>query len=233
VITLNIPTASANNRGALSSTDWTAFNSKQSALTFSTGLTNTTGTVTVNTSQNISTLSNLTSNGIVTTSGGTGALSVVSALPVSNGGTGTTTAPTAGGIIYASSTSAYASTALGTAGQVLISQGTSAPVWASQISQFLSATDNATQSGETWSSKSGSGQNTVYTYSFPLSNTPLNTSFEIYRYNSSSTSTGSRLRAYDANNFTSGWRYDSANKTIYYSSTNNNDTYMLEIVYYK
>lgn len=45
-------------------------------LTFSTGLTRTTNTVTVNTSQNIATLSNLTSNGLVTTSGSTGALSV-------------------------------------------------------------------------------------------------------------------------------------------------------------
>lgn len=52
------------------------WNAKQSALTFSTGLTNTTGTVTVNASQNISTLSNLTSNGFVKASGGTGALSV-------------------------------------------------------------------------------------------------------------------------------------------------------------
>jgi hypothetical protein len=33
VITLNVPTASATNRGALSSADWTTFNSKQSALT--------------------------------------------------------------------------------------------------------------------------------------------------------------------------------------------------------
>ena len=33
VITLNIPTASATNRGALSSTDWTTFNNKQAALT--------------------------------------------------------------------------------------------------------------------------------------------------------------------------------------------------------
>jgi predicted heme/steroid binding protein len=32
VITLNIPTASATNRGALSSTDWTTFNGKQNAL---------------------------------------------------------------------------------------------------------------------------------------------------------------------------------------------------------
>lgn len=33
VITLNIPTASATNRGALSSADWTTFNNKQNALT--------------------------------------------------------------------------------------------------------------------------------------------------------------------------------------------------------
>jgi hypothetical protein len=32
VITLNVPTASATNRGALSSTDWTTFNSKQSSI---------------------------------------------------------------------------------------------------------------------------------------------------------------------------------------------------------
>jgi len=52
------------------------WNAKQSALTFSTGLTNTAGTVAVNASQAISTLSNLTGNGFVKTSGGTGALSI-------------------------------------------------------------------------------------------------------------------------------------------------------------
>jgi len=36
VITLNVPTASATNRGALSSTDWSTFNSKQSAITLTT-----------------------------------------------------------------------------------------------------------------------------------------------------------------------------------------------------
>lgn len=50
--------------------------SKESVLTFSTGLTRSTNTITVNTSQNISTLSNLTSNGFVKTTGGTGALSI-------------------------------------------------------------------------------------------------------------------------------------------------------------
>ena len=54
VITLNVPTASATNRGALSSTDWSTFNSKESALTFSTGLTRTTNTITANLSTGVS-----------------------------------------------------------------------------------------------------------------------------------------------------------------------------------
>lgn len=45
-ITLNVPTSSASNRGLLSSTDWSTFNSKESALTFSTGLVRTTNTIT-------------------------------------------------------------------------------------------------------------------------------------------------------------------------------------------
>ena len=53
VITLNVPTASALNRGALSSTDWSTFNSKESALTFSTGLTRSTNTITANLSTGI------------------------------------------------------------------------------------------------------------------------------------------------------------------------------------
>jgi hypothetical protein len=36
VITLQVPTASATNRGALSSTDWTTFNSKANAFTYTT-----------------------------------------------------------------------------------------------------------------------------------------------------------------------------------------------------
>lgn len=78
IITLNVPNASATSRGALTAADWTTFNAKQSPLTFSNGLTNSSGTVTVNTTQNITNLSNLSSNGIVSTSSGTGALSVIS-----------------------------------------------------------------------------------------------------------------------------------------------------------
>jgi hypothetical protein len=63
-------------KGFLTAADWTTFNGKESALTFSTGLTRSTNTITVNTAQNIATLSNLTGNGFVKTSGGTGALSI-------------------------------------------------------------------------------------------------------------------------------------------------------------
>ena len=38
VITLNVPTASASNRGALSSTDWSTFNGKQAALVSGTNI---------------------------------------------------------------------------------------------------------------------------------------------------------------------------------------------------
>ena len=49
VITLNIPTASASNRGALSSTDWTTFNSKQATLSLTTTGTSGVATLVANT----------------------------------------------------------------------------------------------------------------------------------------------------------------------------------------
>ena len=52
-ITLNLPTASATNRGALSSADWSIFSAKESPLTFSTGLTRTVNTITSNLSTGI------------------------------------------------------------------------------------------------------------------------------------------------------------------------------------
>jgi len=49
VITLNIPTASASNRGALSSTDWTTFNNKQATLSLTTTGTSGAATLVANT----------------------------------------------------------------------------------------------------------------------------------------------------------------------------------------
>ena len=69
----------------------------------------------------------LTSTGGPITSSGTFTLG--GKLVVANGGTGSSTAPTQGGVIYAASTSAYASTEAGTAGQVLTSNGAGAPTW--------------------------------------------------------------------------------------------------------
>ena len=56
------------------------------------------------------------------------AAAVSGTLPIANGGTNSTATPTAGGAIYGTGT-AYAATAAGTAGQVLLSAGTSAPVF--------------------------------------------------------------------------------------------------------
>ena len=50
-------------------------------------------------------------------------------LPIAQGGTGSSTTPTQGGIIYASTTAAFASTGAGTAGDVLSSNAASAPTW--------------------------------------------------------------------------------------------------------
>jgi len=59
------------------------------------------------------------------------------------GGTGQSSAFTQGGVVYGSSTSALATTAVGTTGQVLTSQGTSAPIWANNAAS-VSITDDTT-----------------------------------------------------------------------------------------
>ena len=103
VITLQVPTASATNRGALSAADWTTFNNKGSG-----SVTSVSGTGTVN---------GITLTGTVTTSGSLtlgGTLSGVSLtsqvsgiLPVANGGTGTSTAFTVGSIVFAGTSGVY------------------------------------------------------------------------------------------------------------------------------
>ena len=68
-------------------------------------------------------------SGYLLKSNGAAAPGWLQTVPVTNGGTGSTAATVAGGVVYGSSTSAMASTAAGTAGQVLTSNGTSAPTW--------------------------------------------------------------------------------------------------------
>jgi len=68
------------------------------------------------------------SAGQILTSGGTGAPAWITTVPIANGGTNSTATATAGGAGYGTGT-AHAYTAAGTSGQVLQSNGASAPTW--------------------------------------------------------------------------------------------------------
>jgi hypothetical protein len=118
VITLQVPTASATNRGALSSADWSTFNGKQAALVSGTNIKTVNG-------------SSLLGSGDVGT------------IDVSHGGTGATSA-TAYGVLCGgtTSTSAYQSVAsVGTSGQVLTSNGAGAlPTFQAAAGSFPSGT---------------------------------------------------------------------------------------------
>jgi hypothetical protein len=83
VITLQVPTASAANRGALSSTDWSTFNGKQAALVSGTNIKTVSGTSLL----------------------GSGDLGTIG---VAYGGTGTATAFTAGSVVFAGTSGVYA-----------------------------------------------------------------------------------------------------------------------------
>jgi len=86
--TFNLPTASSTNRGALSSSDWTSFNSKQNALTFNAPLTNTSNTISISQANGITngylsftdwTIFNSKQNAItLTTTGSSGAATFLS-----------------------------------------------------------------------------------------------------------------------------------------------------------
>jgi hypothetical protein len=149
VITLNVPNASATNRGALTSADWTTFNNK---------LSSTTGVTTINGGTTGLTPATATSGAITlagtlaTTNGGTGSTATAYAsltanvsgtLPIANGGTNSTATPTAGGIGYGTGT-AIAITAAGTSGQALISNGAGAPSWGVAGATVTTTSTNAT-----------------------------------------------------------------------------------------
>lgn len=104
VITLNVPTASAANRGALSSTDWTTFNSKQAALVSGTNIKTVSGTTLL----------------------GAGDLGTIGA---GYGGTGIASY-TVGDLLYASGATALSALAGVATGNALISGGVGvAPSW--------------------------------------------------------------------------------------------------------
>ena len=114
------------------------------------------------------------SSPVATGSGGTGLSSFTSGgavyatstsalttgtLPIASGGTNATATPTAGGSIYGTGT-AYAVTAAGTAGQVLTSNGASAPTW-STVSSAGGATETTTSADITLTSSSNRLQKAI------------------------------------------------------------------------
>jgi hypothetical protein len=76
---------------------------------------------------------------------------VTGTLPIANGGTNSTATPTAGGVVYGTGT-AQAVTTAGTSGQVLQSNGASAPTWAtvSAGAMTLISTTNFPSGSGTW-----------------------------------------------------------------------------------
>jgi hypothetical protein len=81
------------------------------------------------------------------------AANIQGTLAVANGGTGTSTAPATGGIPYATSSTAYAPLAIGTAGQVLtVNGGATAPTWATPAAGALTYSNQALASSITLTS---------------------------------------------------------------------------------
>jgi hypothetical protein len=73
------------------------------------------------------------STGLTPSTATTGVVTVAGTLAIANGGTNATSTPVAGAVPYGTGT-AYAFTSAGTAGQVLTSNGASAPTWATASS---------------------------------------------------------------------------------------------------
>ncbi len=77
-----------------------------------------------------SSVTSVSASAPLASSGGlTPTLSLTGTIPVANGGTGSTTALTPGGILYGSSATASGTTSAGAAGGLLVSNGASAPSW--------------------------------------------------------------------------------------------------------
>ena len=105
-------------------------------------------------------------NPLPVSSGGTGSTSttfvnltsnVTGTLPIANGGTGSTATATAGAVIYGTGT-AYGVTAAGTSGQVLTSAGSSAPTWSTPSAGAITLISTQTASSSAtiaWTGLSG------------------------------------------------------------------------------
>ncbi|MFH0865532.1 MAG: hypothetical protein V1904_05030 [Bacteroidota bacterium] len=109
------------------------------------------GTVT-----NIATGTGLTGGPITTT----GTISLIVPVSIANGGTNITTIGAAGSVIYSNATQ-HASTAVGTAGQILMSNGAGAPTWVSYASITAAQTVVVPACGVNWTVPAGVTRITV------------------------------------------------------------------------
>jgi len=82
-------------------------------------------------------------SGHILVSGGTSAPTWLGTVPIARGGTNSSATPTAGGIAYGTGT-AYAFISAGSAGQVLVSNGTSAPSWTTINTNISISNDTST-----------------------------------------------------------------------------------------
>ena len=194
VITLNIPTASATNRGALSSADWSNFNTAYTNRITSLTTTGSSGAATLATntlnvpnytlaglggqasSTNLTSVAGLTyasTSFVKMTAAGTFGLDTNSYVTTSGNAATATSATTAtniagggaGQVPYNTASGATSFLAAGTAGQVLQSNGTSAPSW-STVTAGSSVTTSATAPATPTAGNQWYDTNTgiIYTY---------------------------------------------------------------------
>jgi hypothetical protein len=142
---ISISQSGVSTNGYLSSTDWNTFNNKAPAtsgtailygngtggfsnVTIGSGVTFVAGTLSATGSGG--TVTAVTGSGNIASSGGTTPnITFTGTLPIANGGTNGTATPTAGAVAVGNGTQ-YAFTAAGSAGQVLTSNGSTVPTWA-------------------------------------------------------------------------------------------------------
>jgi hypothetical protein len=189
VITLNIPTASATNRGALSSSDFTNFNTAYTNRITSLTTTGSSGSATLTTntlnipaytlsglggqasSTNLTSLSGLTyvsASFVKMTASGTFSLDTNSYVTTSGNAATATSATTAtnlagggaGQLPYNTGSGATSFLAAGTTAQHLRSNGTSAPTW--EVQGFFSGGRLTLESGVPVSSTDQTAKTTIY-----------------------------------------------------------------------
>jgi hypothetical protein len=102
--------------------------------------------------------------GLTPSTGTTGAVTLAGTLAIANGGTNGTATPTAGTVAYGTGT-AYAFTSAGTSGQVLQSNGSSAPTWVTPAGGVTLSNDTSTASNlyPTFASATSGSVSTIYT----------------------------------------------------------------------